>query len=61
MLDINLLGLLRPDFAVVLCSSPLVFLLSAVVSLATLELGGVFALEPLDDVPEPELLASGFN
>ena len=56
-----MLGLLRPDFAVVLCSSPLVFLLSAVVSLATLELGGVFALEPLDDVPEPELLASGFN
>ena len=60
MLDINLLGLLRPDFAVVFCFSLLAFLV-AVLLLAALEYGGVFSLEPLDDTSGPELLTGGFN
>ena len=60
MLDINLLGLLRPDFAVVFCFSLLAFLV-AVLLLVALEHGGVFSLEPLDDTSGPELLTGGFN
>ena len=60
MLDINLLGLLRPDFAVVFGFPLLVFVL-AVELLAVVECGGVLSLEPLDDTPVPELLADGFS
>ena len=62
MLDINLLGLLRPDFAVVFCFSLLAFLVAVLLlHVAALEHGGVFSLEPLDDTSGPELLTGGFN
>lgn len=56
MLDINLLGLLRPGFAVVFCFPSL----APVVAVVLLEYGGCdFSLETLDDTPK--LFAGGFN
>jgi putative effector of murein hydrolase LrgA (UPF0299 family) len=51
-LDVNLLGLLRRDFAAAFCFSSLPLL----VAVLLLELSGVLSLEPLDDTPGLELL-----
>ena len=58
MLVINLLGLLRPDFAVAVCF-PSLALLVAVVLLAVLEHVGDLSLEPLDSTPAQ--FAGGFS